>query len=124
MEELNPVFIDFNLQVCRLIVDNDNDNDKNNNNNDNIIIINGVPLWIKHAALQMKGYKKLHTPIFLIKKANIGNVLQKLLYQGEYELIMMYEEQEDKRFSPKKSASWELIDLDNTDKVEYLIPIL
>ena len=37
---------------------------------------------------------------------------------------MMYEEQEDKRFSPKKSASWELIDLDNTDKVEYLIPIL
>ena len=36
---------------------------------------------------------------------------------------MMYEEQEDKRFSPKKSASWELIDLDNTDKVEYLIPI-
>ncbi|XP_023328013.1 polycomb protein suz12-B [Eurytemora carolleeae] len=38
------------------------------------------------------------------------------LTEGEYELIMMYEEQEDKRFSPKKSASWELIDLDNTDK--------
>ena len=66
-----------------------------------------------------------YTHLFsLLKKANIGNVLQKLLYQGEYELIMMYEEQEDKRFSPKKSASWELIDLDNTDKVEYLIPIL
>ena len=37
------------------------------------------------------------------------------MIQGEYELIMCPEDDE-KRISPKKTASWEIIDLENTDK--------
>jgi len=37
------------------------------------------------------------------------------LTEGEYELIMCPEDDE-KRISPKKTASWEIIDLENTDK--------
>ena len=37
--------------------------------------------------------------------------------QGEYELILHPEEVDDKKFSPKKNASWEIIDLEKTDKV-------
>jgi hypothetical protein len=37
--------------------------------------------------------------------------------QGEYELVLHPEEGEDKKFSPKKNSSWEIIDLEKTDKV-------
>ena len=41
-------------------------------------------------------------------------------FQGEYELIMLPDDQDEKRFSPKKSATWEIIDVENSEKVPRL----
>jgi len=38
------------------------------------------------------------------------------LTEGEYELIMLPDDQDEKRFSPKKSATWEIIDVENSEK--------
>jgi len=37
------------------------------------------------------------------------------LTEGEYELIM-YCDDEDKKFSPRKTAAWEFVDIENTDR--------
>ncbi len=44
-----------------------------------------------------------------------------IILQGEYELVLHPEEGEDKKFSPKKNSSWEIIDLEKTDKVLYFL---
>merc|ERR1719193_1355976 len=42
------------------------------------------------------------------------------LTEGEYELIMLPDDQDEKRFSPKKSATWEIIDVENSEKEEFV----